>query len=179
MDNRPWITYFSQTGSEICDLAEKLGRWPDRIITNKRPDHLRTIDSRIPKDRLMVTENRPQLHEYAWLMQDYKEPLITLHGWLRVMPKNICSRFEIYNGHPGLISRYPDLKGKDPQVKAWEANYNTLGSVIHKVTPGVDEGEILAEKSFTTENILPLDKIFARLKETSLELWYEFLKEKL
>ena len=179
MDNRPWITYFSQTGSEICDLAEKLGRWPDRIITNKRPDHLRTIDPRIPQDRLMVTENRPQLHEYAWLMQDYKEPLVTLHGWLRVVPENICSRFEVYNGHPGLISRYPDLKGKDPQVKAWEANYNTLGSVIHKVTPGVDEGEILAEKSFTTENILPLDKIFARLKETSLELWYEFLKEKL
>ena len=34
-----WITFFSQTGAEIADLSESIGRWPDLIITNERPDH--------------------------------------------------------------------------------------------------------------------------------------------
>ena len=27
---------FSQTGSEIVDISEKIGRWPDVIITNSQ-----------------------------------------------------------------------------------------------------------------------------------------------
>ena len=42
-----WIAFFSQTGAEIADICEQIGRWPTRIITNKRPDNLRTIDPRI------------------------------------------------------------------------------------------------------------------------------------
>ena len=42
-----WIAFFSQTGAEIADISESLGRWPDLLITNKRPADLRTIDSRI------------------------------------------------------------------------------------------------------------------------------------
>ena len=34
-----WIAFFSQTGSEIADLAEVVGSWPDRSITNDRPEH--------------------------------------------------------------------------------------------------------------------------------------------
>ena len=30
-----WIAFFSQTGAEIADIAESIGRWPDRIITNE------------------------------------------------------------------------------------------------------------------------------------------------
>ena len=45
--NKPWIAFFSQTGTEIVDLVEKLGRLPDRIITNERPEHLRQINKQI------------------------------------------------------------------------------------------------------------------------------------
>ena len=46
-----WIAFFSQTGAEIADIAEEIGRWPTRIITNKRPDNLRVIDPRIVKQK--------------------------------------------------------------------------------------------------------------------------------
>ena len=39
--NRPWIAFFSQTGSEIVEVSKLLGRWPDMIVTNERPEHLR------------------------------------------------------------------------------------------------------------------------------------------
>ena len=32
---RPWITFFSQTGTEIYDLSNALGVYPDCVIHNK------------------------------------------------------------------------------------------------------------------------------------------------
>jgi len=32
---RPWITFFSQTGTEIHDISNTLGVYPDAIVTNK------------------------------------------------------------------------------------------------------------------------------------------------
>ena len=58
---RVWIAFFSQTGAEIADIAESLGRWPDRIITNDRPDHLRTIASRIEEKGYFTFSNKPTL----------------------------------------------------------------------------------------------------------------------
>ena len=178
MDRRPWVAFFSQTGAEIADLSEKLGRWPDLIITNSRPDYLRTIDSRILEkkhDILTVTSNKPSVEIYRSLIYD-NNAIITLHGWLRIMPPEICNEYEIYNGHPGLITEYPELKGKDPQVRAFEGKYSVAGAVIHKVVAGVDEGEVIMEERFNTFG-LDLDGLFLTLRDRSLYMWTNFLKK--
>ena len=175
---RPWIAFFSQTGSEIVEVSKILGRCPNKIITNHRPAHLRSINEGIPTHLLQWTENKPEEHEYQWHLMGYGNPIITLHGWLRVVPESICNRFEVYNGHPGLITKYPDLKGKDPQYRAWEGCYPTAGCVIHKVTAGVDEGEILMERESVTKQ-LPLNELFHILHDTSVKMWGEFLHDKL
>lgn len=176
MDNKKWVAFFSQTGSEICDIANKLDRWPDLIITNKRPEHLRIIDARIPQDKLRWTANKPELHEYLWLLENYNDAVVTLHGWLRIMPEEICERFKIYNGHPGLITEYPELKGKDPQIRAYEGRYIKAGAVLHEVTKGVDEGKIIMEESFYTFD-LDLDDLFRKLRDRSLYMWCKLLKK--
>ena len=43
MAQRPWIAFFSQTGSEIVNISQALGREPDLIVTNKRTENLRAI----------------------------------------------------------------------------------------------------------------------------------------
>jgi folate-dependent phosphoribosylglycinamide formyltransferase PurN len=171
-----WIAFFSQTGAEIADIAESLGRWPDRIITNDRPEHLRTIDSRIQKQGYFTFNNKPDIEEYMELFERFPGAIVTLHGWLRVIPDYVCQRTKIFNGHPGLITKYPELKGKDPQVRAWEGKYNTIGAVLHKVTAGVDEGPIesWSEKSV---NKLSLDETFLILRDMSLRMWTNFLKK--
>jgi folate-dependent phosphoribosylglycinamide formyltransferase PurN len=178
METRPWIAFFSQTGSEIVQISRALGRWPDMIITNRRPDSARTIDSGILKDRLYFTSNKPEEYEYHHYLRQVENPIITLHGWLRVVPEDVCEKHEMYNGHPGLITRYPELKGKDPQMRAFQGNYDTAGCVIHKVTPGVDEGEILMEREVGVR-LLDLDGLFHILHKTSVNMWIEFLKERL
>ena len=172
-----WIAFFSQTGAEIADISESIGRWPDLIVTNKRPEHLRTIDGRIldnVEDRLVVLPNKPTVDDYEVVLED--NALVTLHGWLRIMPKVICEKYATYNGHPGLITEYPELKGKDPQVRAFEGKYPVAGAVLHKVIPEVDEGKIIAEERFNAMD-LSLDDLFRILKDRSLYMWTEFLKK--
>ena len=180
METKPWIAFFSQTGGEIADLAESLGRWPDRVVTNKRPDHLRTIDSRIDQSKIMWTQNTPEEYEYLWLLEQYENPIVTLHGWLRVLPESICNKCTVYNGHPGLITEFPELKGKDPQVRAFkgiqEGKYQIAGAVIHKVTAGVDEGKVIMQERFNTFGV-ELDELFSILKDRSMYMWIQFLKK--
>jgi len=172
-----WITFFSQTGSEIVDLANCLYRWPDVIITNNTD-----LDSIHPRIRNKIThtlnkEDAKTLH----VLRSVAKPgdLITLHGWLRIVPRDICEQYNIYNGHPGLINKHPELKGKDPQQRAFENihRYSKIGSVVHKVTPKVDDGEIISSCSVNTPEKVTLEKMFNSLKLTSRESWLVFLKE--
>ena len=107
-----------------------------------------------------------------------KDILITLHGYLRIIPPDICEKYNIYNGHPGYIIEHPELKGKDPQVRAWEAGHRWVGCVVHKVTAGVDEGPI---EDFTAvpNSAKSLDELYSLLKQKSLYLWTKFMWRKL
>jgi len=180
MDNRPWITFFSQTGAEIADISEAIGRWPDRIITNDRPEHLRTIDPRIQKQGYFTFNNKPSEEEYMELLEQFPDAIVTLHGWLRVVPAYVCERSRIYNGHPGLITEYPELKGKDPQIRAYEGikagKYLNAGAVLHKVTAGVDEGKVIMEEYFNAQS-LSLDELFRILRDRSLYMWCKLLRK--
>ena len=169
-----WIAFFSQTGAEIADLSENIGRWPDLIITNERPDHLRTIDPRIVEYGYTEIPNKPTVSDLDAVLQD--NAIITLHGWLRIMPEVICNKYLIYNGHPGLITKYPELKGKDPQVKAHKLGHEVAGAVIHKVTAGVDEGRVIMEEYFNASQ-LDLDELFRILRDRSLYMWSNLLKK--
>jgi len=174
---RPWVTFFSQTGGEIADLCEALGRSPECIVTNTRPDNLRTIDARLD-GKVIFISNSPDAEELEELLQWFENPIVTLHGWLRIMPPSICEQYHIFNGHPGLITTYPELKGKDPQIRAFELKHPEAGAVLHYVTSGVDEGEIIMEERFSAKG-LEIDDLFRILRYRSLDMWKKFLKVKI
>lgn len=176
----PWIALFSQSGSEILALTEKLEFKPSIILTNNlRMSWVSGIDifKCAPHDELM-----------EWLRLSYpdntfrnEKVLITLHGYLRIIPEDICMRYKnIYNGHPGAIDLYPELKGKDPQEKVWNNNekYRIIGSVVHEVVPEVDGGEIVSASHYTNRND-NLKELMHALKVSSLDSWYWFMKRKI
>ena len=176
MKYKNWIALFSQTGSEIADLSESINRKPDFVITNA--DLPGDVDPRVHVDFRLTKEEAKTLDILENISFDIDETLITLNGWLRIVPPSKCNMYNIYNGHPGLITKYPELKGKDPQKRVWDNidNYNEVGSVVHRVVEEVDAGKIICEETVPTRYIGSLDATYDALRTTSFNAWYWFLK---
>ena len=97
--------------------------------------------------------------------------------------KNVCLglRFvEEVEATINYISKYPELKGKDPQERTWEniEKYLLIGSTVHKVVAEVDSGAL--EREWIVENTCTSkEEVYNTLRKTSLEAWLYFLKGKL
>lgn len=152
-------------------------RKPDAIITNRQDDNGLFDPLKKEKDEgklnWITLPKNPELKDYKKALKKFKEPVITLHGYLRILPKDICKKYEIYNLHPGLITEYPELKGKDPQIRAIEAGHPRVGCVIHRVIPEVDEGEIILSNAINTLTV-PKERISLNLRSLATVMWYEF-----
>ena len=109
------------------------------------------------------------------LRVDPTEIVCTLHGWLKIVPSEICKEYDIYNGHPGDVIKYPQLKGKDPQKKAFDLGLKTSGCIIHRVTPVVDDGPIEMYDQVSIEDCKSELEVINRLKECSLNQWTTFI----
>lgn len=176
-----WIALFSQTGSEIVHLSNAIGRSPDFILTNNmNEDKYKYHPELYNLDSMIVKGKHDVLMDYLSTSKgiDPSADIITLHGYLRILPEHVCSKYNIYNGHPGAINLYPELKGKDPQARTWEnkGSYKFLGSVVHRVVPEVDAGEIV-KSVYLTNTARSLDETFDMLKSTSLMAWKFAMKE--
>ena len=179
MDSLPvkkgWIAMFSQSGSELVGICERLGYQPSIVFTNNLNES--TFHTSVNNFNIVKWKHDIIMD---FLREEYSGKwLITLHGYLRILPADICEKFEVYNGHPGDIRTYPILKGKDPQKKALELKLPTTGTVIHRVTPEVDEGEIMRLHACRIEENETLDSLIGKLKERSIELWVDFLNTRL
>jgi len=178
---KEWYAFFSQTGNELAKIIQLTGKEPTKIITNLSVEQVKEKVNpwlyENYKHKLMYLPNRPTVHDYINAIGYHPEyKLLTMHGWLRILPPTICFKYKAFNGHPGLITKYPELRGKDPQIKAYMGNYISGGCVIHEITPELDEGPICLSEEVLLDD-LSLDETFLILYQTSLNLWIEFFKE--
>jgi methionyl-tRNA formyltransferase len=172
---KKWIALFSHTGSEIVNISNELGRRPDKIITNKPPG---SEDIHEGIRNVCYTSAKPKVQNYRQLFDG--DAIITLHGWMRIIPGSICNEYEIYNLHPGLITKYPDLKGKDPQARVFEGSktYDRVGCVIHRAIAEVDAGDILLERSLNN-SFYSESTLTTALHEIASDMWVQLLEDKL
>ena len=177
-----WVTLFSMTGSEIVKISEHIGRYPDLIITDNED-----IESWHPKMKslaylnILTTISKSNSKNIKVLNKLFEpehahQTRITLHGWLNIIPAEICETFQIYNGHPGYINEFPELKGKDPVDKIWSriSDYPIIGSVVHEVTKDVDGGKIICSAKESSINCTTLEETYITSKRTSLAAWIDF-----
>lgn len=180
MTNEPiWIALFSQSGTELREIENSLGISPTIVMSNSK---IYNSTSWNYKSTFWKKGHDEIVH---WLNNSYTENIlsrviITLHGYLRILPPEVCNRYEIYNGHPALISHYPELKGKDPQIRTWQNNskYPIIGSVVHRVVPEVDAGEIVSSVAYSNR-VESENEMFVQLRISSFQAWRWFLGKKL
>lgn len=169
--NKRWVACLSQSGSELLEICKELRIAPDVILTT----HVEKLRSEIYElgARIIVTYVRPTEEELQRIFAE--SDIVTLHGFLYIIPGSVCNAHVIYNGHPALLTEYPELKGKDKQKDAFlfKAKYPWIGSVLHEVVAELDAGRILI--SCKRENTCESEEdAFRLLKETSLATWLEF-----
>ena len=176
LDNKWWVVFYSRTGQEIVDISTRIDRVPDAIVTNVAEGQIRdeVLALNAP---VYILPDRPTVDQYFNVIgYDPDNTIVTLHGWLRVIPKEVCEQYEIYNGHPGLITKHPELKGLNPQEKAFNLGHLQIGSVVHRVTAEVDEGKVLTSTWADLDEENPtIDDYYEALRVTSLNAWYLFL----
>ena len=183
--SKKWIAFFSQTGAEIVEVSRRLGHVPDLIVTNKdftkEPPCNAFTD--MTTNHLIAVEHltkKPQLQEYEDVVQRHKSLfdncVITLHGYLRIIPAELCNQFCILNSHPGDIVNHPELRGFNPQEKAFNLELESTGVTLHKVVPEVDAGPIISLRTASIKD-LTLDEVYKNLHDISIAQWCDVLKD--
>jgi len=185
---KKWVAFFSQTGSEILDISRKIDYFPDIVVTNNKFNNINKnlleFYRQSETKSLIAVDDNITSSTYKRIIERHDDTLITLNGWLKIIPADICEQYTIYNGHPGIISLYKDLKGKDPVERVWENYhmYDYAGCVIHKVIPEIDEGEIISEKRFPLADgygkdlYNDFDSLNGSVRRNSLSLWVDFIR---
>ena len=177
-----WIAFFSQTGSEIVELSKRLNRKPDLLVTNNFEEEIKFNPVIRDMGVTILSARHDGLVKYMMRQKLYDpdHTLVSLHGYLRILPADVCEKYKIYNGHPAAIDIYPELKGKNPQEKVWQSieDYPIIGSVVHRCTAELDGGKIMYSIN-TQHRCCTRDEVFNTLRETSLETWTMFMETEL
>jgi len=174
--DKVWIAFFSQTGSEIVQLSEHLGRWPDFVFTNNLNRDTWHPELLTDENTLVLTGTHQELMDGIRSNDHLAETaIITLHGYLRIIDPDVCEKYEIYNGHPAPIHLYPDLKGlnKQEDLFDYQDKYAFIGCVIHKVTPILDDGKIVVALDAPNE-LMSASESYTAVKPLSLHSWQIF-----
>ena len=176
IENKKWVTFFSHTGNEIYNISKNIGRFPDRVVTNRAPGDEMINKKLADRTDMVYIKDRPDKEDYDRVI--WTDSVVTLHGWMRIVPKSICKMYKMYNLHPGLITEYPELKGADPQRRVFECNdpdkYKKVGCVIHHVTPEVDDGGVIIERSVSNTFSGP-PQLSCYLHRMATQLWIDFI----
>ena len=79
-------------------------------------------------------------------LSHYEFDLICLAGFMRVLSADFIDHYQgrIINIHPSLL---PDYKGLDTHARALADRKTEAGCTVHYVTPDIDSGEIIVQKS--------------------------------
>jgi len=168
-----WIALFSNSGNEIAAIIEKLGKKPDMIYCDKK---------RVDWHPAIADNTWLASHKVIADVLHYKkitnpDILVTLHGYLRIIPVDSIYK-NMYNVHPGDIVKYPELKGIHPQAKALELGLPSTGVVIHRVIPEMDSGEIVSSAEYLIKDGETETDLIKNLRDLSVDLWCDFLRDK-
>jgi formyltetrahydrofolate-dependent phosphoribosylglycinamide formyltransferase len=78
------------------------------------------------------------------VLTNWRAELVCLAGFMRLLSAEFCARWagKIINIHPSLL---PKHRGLDTHAQALAEGVAEHGCTVHFVTPGMDEGPIIAQ----------------------------------
>lgn len=100
--------------------------------------------------------------------------LIVLAGFLSILNKEFCESFpgKIINIHPALLPKFggKGMWGHHVHEAVLQAGEKESGATVHFVTPGIDEGEIILQKSFPVDKDETTETLAIKIHEIEFEI---------
>lgn len=93
-------------------------------------------------------------------------------NWLTLIPSGVLDRFRhgVLNGHPGALPRFRGNAAPNWAILAGEPQ---VVATVHRMTEGLDEGPILAQRAFDLDERTYIGDVYAFLDQTFPELFAE------
>ena len=158
----------SGSGSNLLEILKKNHNNKDfKIITIISNNNISTkIKSYLGKfyKNVLLRECQRTLQKKNF----YDTDVIFSVGYMKVIEKSIIENFDVINLHPSIL---PNYKGLLTQKRMLINNEKYYGFSIHKVSPELDDGQTISNKTkkINTKNELELLK-----KHKSLEHKYVY-----
>jgi len=107
--------------------------------------------------------------------------LIVLAGFLSILNKDFCENFngKIINIHPALLPKFggKGMWGNYVHEAVLAANERESGATVHFVTSGIDEGEIILQKSFEISEDESMESLTKKVHEIEYEIFPEAINK--
>ncbi|QBO58666.1 phosphoribosylglycinamide formyltransferase [Chryseobacterium salivictor] len=101
--------------------------------------------------------------------------LIVLAGFLSILNKEFCESFpgKIINIHPALLPKFggKGMWGHHVHKAVLAAEEKESGATVHYVTSGIDEGEIILQKSFEISDNETLESLSEKIHKIEYEIF--------
>ena len=101
--------------------------------------------------------------------------LIVLAGFLSILPAEFCTSFsgKIINIHPALLPKFggKGMWGNHVHDAVLKAGEKESGATVHYVTAGIDEGEIILQKSFEISAGETLETLAQKIHDIEFEIY--------
>ncbi len=120
----------------------------------------------------------PRGKEFSQVLLNQISPetdLIVLAGFLSILSSEFCERFhnKIINIHPALLPKYggKGMWGHHVHQAVLADQETKSGATVHFVTPGIDEGNIILQKSFELSATETLETLTEKIHEVEYEIF--------
>ncbi|OWK73755.1 phosphoribosylglycinamide formyltransferase [Flavobacteriaceae bacterium JJC] len=101
--------------------------------------------------------------------------LIVLAGFLSILNREFCESFQgkIINIHPALLPKFggKGMWGHHVHQAVLASGEKESGATVHFVTSGVDEGEIILQKSFEISDTETLESLSEKIHKIEFEIF--------
>lgn len=152
------------------------------IVGNHRNLEPLAKRAKIPFFYLPFQERLKAENQLLEILKDFEVDYIVLARFMKILSPNFVWRWKnkIINIHPSLLPAFP---GASPYRQAFEKGVRIVGVTAHFVTPDLDDGPIIEQKSMLLRPNEPLESIIRRGQKLESECLLQavrlFLKKSL
>lgn len=144
--NKKWALFFSGRGSNLEAILTRYHEtWstPPVVVTNN-PEAAGILVARRFNLEPLILDSPINYAELSQHLKAEGVERIFLLGYLKIIPSIFIKAWtnRIFNLHPSLLPFYPGLRS----IERAYSDKSDIGVTIHKVTEGVDEGQVLVQE---------------------------------